>query len=273
MYQNPSQVSGWPYTSGARNGPPEGQLEEDRNEGEPKAARHIATRRLRWRTSGATAKTNKAIPGCGQQHEAMVAEREGEHDRGCDESAICAAGARPFETLPVDEQDEQQGGQDQVESVGVGVRADRPGDRSGREEDPAGQRDPGPSREPVGEDRGQARGDRQADRIEQVHPERRLAEWRQDDRAEPAEDHPGREPGRMRGPEQRADGLELGRVPERDPRTHGRDRHGQGDGGRPQRGEAEPQAGTGPRLVGHHPRRWPHVTPQATIAIDSAMRP
>jgi hypothetical protein len=79
--------------------------------------------------SGATARTNRAI-GSEQQDEAVVAEREGEHDGGRDESAICVAGAGAFEALPVYEQDEQQGGQDQVESMGVRVRADRPGDRA-----------------------------------------------------------------------------------------------------------------------------------------------
>ena len=95
------------------------------------------------------------------------------------------------------------------QAIGVEARPDGP--RASEDRRPVSR---------LGEDRGQARRDRHADRREQVHPERRLAEWREDDRAEPAEDHLGREAGRMRGPEQRADGLELGRVPERDPRTH-----------------------------------------------------
>ena len=77
--------------------------------------------------------------------------------------------------------------------------------------------------------------DGDADRRQQVHPERRLAERLEDDRRQPAEQHVGREPGRVGGAHQRRDGLELAGVPERDARQ-------QGQRGRPRGRSARPSS-------------------------------
>ena len=54
----------------------------------------------------------------------------------------------------------------------------------------------------------------QEDRREEVHPQRRLAQRRHDERGDPAQDHVGREAGRVGHPQERRHGLELAGVPE-----------------------------------------------------------
>ena len=146
----------------------------------------------------------------------------------------------------------------EVERMGLGVRADRPG---------AGARpSPSPARTPSAVERvrvraridGRAGRRPEADRRQEVHPERRVAERLQDDRGEPGEDHPGREAGRVGRAQQRADGLVFGRVPvpeARHERQAGRREHDDPtaigrDGGH----EAAQD--------GHHPRSAPRPRPR-----------
>jgi hypothetical protein len=185
------------------------------------------------------------------------------------------AGARTalgsLEPLPVDEEHQEEGGEHEMEAVGVGVRPDRPGDWGEGQHDPGREGQPRASREAVDEDDAQARAGRKAERVEQVHPEGRLAERLEHHRRHPPEDHPRREARRVSGPQQRPDGLELAGVPERDARQQGRGRDEQGDQGGPGHSQDEPSVDPPPALKRHHPRRWPQATPQVTIPIESAM--
>ena len=99
---------------------------------------------------------------------------------------------------------------------------------------------------------------------QQVHAEGRLAERLQDDRRHPAEEHVGREPGRVRGAHQVTYGLELCRVPEVDAGEH---RHARGNefhegdrGGDPDAPDER-----------HHPSRRLQATPHRLIATDATI--
>ncbi len=221
---------------------------------------------------GATANDEQGDRRREQQDEAVAAEREAEDHGGPDQAPIGTRAARSVESLPVHEQHEQEDRQRQEQGVDVGVGPDRPGDRRGRQEHARGERDPRPPGQPPDQDGGQAGGDGDAGRIEQVHPEGGVAERLEDDRREPAQDDPGREPGRVAGPEKGADRLELGGVPERHPRQERRHRQAESDQTGAERGEDRSKGRRRRPLGRHHPYRCPQVTPQATIAIDRAIR-
>ena len=93
---------------------------------------------------------------------------------------------------------------------------------------------------------------------------RRLAERREDDGREPAEQDVGREAGRVGRAQQRRDRLELGGVPEADA---GQQRQPRGA-----TNATTPTTSGGARAVEavprHHPRSRPQTTPQALIATD-----
>ena len=103
-----------------------------------------------------------------------------------------------------------------------------------------------------------------ADRREQVHHERRFAERLEDDRRQPAEQHVGRETGRVGRAHQRRDRLQLAGVPERDAGQEGERGGHEGDQPDQQRG--------GQALSSHHPSNRLHMTPHRLIASDTTTR-
>ena len=181
-----------------------------------------------------------------QERQRVVADRQPEDERRGDEEAVAPIGGlgRAGVRVPRDQQPEQDRDEREVERVRLGVGPDRPGDRG------QGHGDPGrdPEDEPAGqrpdEIDGDPGGDRQADRREEVHPERGLAERLEDDRREPAEQDVGREARRMGGAEERRHRLELARVPELDPGQQRRPGRSERDEGGQQRRQ-EPRARVG----------------------------
>ena len=90
MYQKPSQVSGRPYTSGARNGPgPQRQLEEDEHDRHRQGSRH--TRRSGAAGAGcrgSTARTYSRDRRRQQQGQRVVADGQPEHDGRGDQRSV-----------------------------------------------------------------------------------------------------------------------------------------------------------------------------------------
>jgi len=167
-----------------------------------------------------------------EQRERMVRDGHAEH-RGSREQPpvrhaigprLAALVARADPRLPPDEQQHDQRDEREMQGVRVGVGGDAPGDRGRRKPEPRGRRDGERRPQPAGDGDGGARGDRDEDRRQEVHPEGRIAQGHEDDRGQPAEQHVRRKAGRVHHAEQRPDGLGFSSVPEPDARQQGRSR-------------------------------------------------
>ena len=199
-----------------------------------------------------------------QQGQRMVADGQPEDDRRGKQVAVAPVAwdgvGRADPPVPLDQEPEQDRHERQVKGVRLGVGGDRPGDRG------QGHRDAGrdPDRQPTGKSPHEV--DREAGRHgqaqagQQVHPKGRLAERLEDDRRQPAEEDVGREAGRVRGAQQRRDGLQLAGVPVRDAGQHRQHRGHEGD-------ERDDRGGQ-PASV-HHPGDRLQMTPQGSIEGDA----
>ena len=115
--------------------------------------------------------------------------------------------------VPGHQQQEEQRGQRDVEHVWVGVSREPPEQLCPGQQQPGGEGDHPPAGQDLDHGRCSGDGGGREDRLEQVHPEGRIAEGLEHDRGEPAEDHVARVAGGMGGAEDRPDRLELRRVP------------------------------------------------------------
>ena len=206
----------------------------------------------------------------------MIADGQREDEGRRDQPSIRLGAPRRVRgagaVLPADEQARQGRGDREVQPVGLRMGADRPRGR-GEAETEAGQDAEGgrAGQGPRQHDRG-AGSHTEADRREEVHPERRLAERFEHDRRQPGEDHPRREAGRMGRAEQRADRLVLAGVPvaqaghERQPGGHE-----DGETHRDGRDDRHDDAHEAPGSL-HHPSNRPQATPQKLIAIEATTR-
>ena len=159
-------------------------------------------------------------------------------------------------------------------------RGDLPGDRRGGQDEPGGEADPAPAGEPGDEEDGRPGRDAAQDRGQEVHPESRVAERLEDDRGQPAQDHVGREAGRVAGARgaARPSGTRpcpRGRRPAGASARRAR-RRGGGDQGRSEATSQRVEPAGRARLSSrgrpatHQPSRCPQITPHRLIAIESA---
>ena len=225
-----------------------------------------------------------------EDRQGVVAEHDPEQDGRRNEPAIRPCGTRPAPLLPAHQEDEEPGQEGQVQRVGIGKRAHPPRQRRERQQQPGCHCHARPPRQLAHEDDRQAGRHAEQDRGQEVHPQGELAERREDERDEPAEDHVGRKAGRVGHPEDRGHGLELPGVPEalagqedaarqderHDPDEQGRDGVEQRDG--------RPAAPRGRRVQGgggqaearggaHQPSVRAQAMPHACIATDAPTRP
>ena len=136
----------------------------------------------------------------------MVGQRHAEQPSGEDDRAIGAArghrvaqGRIPHghQSLPAHEGEDDQGDQEQVQGMGIGGSRDAPDDRRQRQADGTCQRHGQRNVKPAQQVDRDPHGTRHEDRGQQVHPERLVAQWLQDDGRHPAHQHVGREPRRV----------------------------------------------------------------------------
>ena len=178
-------------------------------------------------------------------------------------SSAGSARASRDRRLPAEQPERDRDEQRDVERVDVRGHADVPGDRREREAERRRAREQRRRAEAAEHEHGQAGGERGEEAAQQRHPERGLAERREDEVREPAEEDERREPGRVHRPEQRRHGLDLGRVPGADARQHRRavDDAARSRNVAPATSRRSRRAGAG----GYQPSSWPQVTPHRLI--------
>ncbi len=159
----------------------------------------------------------------------MVAQRQAEDDGRRHEPACVAAIGVPAPLSPPHEQEQQQGDEGEVERVGIRAKADAPDGGGECQSDTGRQREESPPRELDHHRGGEAAGGRDEQRGEEVRSQRFVAEWLEQDRRQPGEQRVAGIAGRVGDAEHRSDGLELGRVPERDVGQEGAHLEGERD--------------------------------------------
>ena len=172
-----------------------------------------------------------------QDGQRVVAQRDRVHGRRRQEQPVRGRVGRPLPPRvglpdalrPGDQQEEQERREEEVERVRVGPLRRPPGDRCAGQQQAGGDSRDGPPGQPLHRGGDEAPGSGHQDRGEQVDPEGRVAERGQDDAGGPREQHVRRKPRGMRDPQDRPDGLELGRVPEPDGRHECREVQREGD--------------------------------------------
>ena len=196
----------------------------------------------------------------------MIADRQAGQDRRCDEPAVGAARIDAARPLPAHQQPEQARQQREVQRVRVGVGADRPDDRRGREPDPGDDTEDRRARQAAGRGRRSSRPrPRRGSRTggsSGTRP-RRAARARSRPASRGARTSDSRSGGPCRGSagpsgtprcprsRRRASAARRRAHAAMSPTPIGADR-----------GDATGRGGD------HHPSRLPQMTPQALIAID-----
>ena len=226
MSQNPFQVSGDPYTSGARNGPARSGIWRYRSAATPRLAPSAARTSFgRRRTPGSTASTNSPIAGTSRSDSAWFATAT--PNRAAVPTMARSARRRrrrvlrgrapgADQRLPAQEPERHERHERQVEGVGVRGDGDPPDDRrEARTRGPTAPATSGgaPTRRPTKTLVPTASDDEH--RGQEVHARRRGGDRREHRRHQEPEHDVRGEPGRVHRAQDRGDRLRLCRCPTR----------------------------------------------------------
>ena len=227
--------------------------------------------------AGMNAEDEQANGDSKEQSQGVVADGQAKDDARDDQPTIGGCLRSPAGLLPAHQPYQQEDHERKVEGMGVRVRTQPPRRRRQRYRHAGGHRNCCPAGQTRHEMDGARRGDGHAQKGQDVHPERRLAERSQEQVDQPADKDVRRVAGRMGGAHDRQDGLEFAGVPIGDVGQHARpdqrdherrDRHG-ADDRQPPPGALQARVCPGHRT--HHPSRLPQVMPQKLIATDMPM--